>query len=117
MRNAPPDLADRDCVPCRGGTAPLGGERLEALIAQLPAWSVVGGHHLQRRYALPDFAAALGLANRIGAIAEEQNHHPDLYVAWGVLEVKIWTHAIDGLTESDFVLAAKCERAAGAQSE
>jgi len=104
-------LAERECVPCRGGVPPLKGEPLAALLAQLDGWSVAGEHHLEKTYKLKNFAAALELANRIGQIAEQQNHHPDLFLAWGKLGVKIWTHKIDGLTESDFVFAAKCDRA------
>jgi 4a-hydroxytetrahydrobiopterin dehydratase len=104
-------LADRSCVPCRGGVPPLGATEIEPLLAELDGWTVSDGHHLERVYRLPDFAAALALVNRIGAIAEEQNHHPDLDLAWGRVGVKIWTHKIDGLTESDFVFAAKCDRA------
>jgi 4a-hydroxytetrahydrobiopterin dehydratase len=103
-------LADRQCVPCRGGTPPLGRAEIEPLLAELDGWAVVDGHHLERTYRLRNFAAALDLVNRIGAVAEEQNHHPDLYLAWGRVGVKIWTHKIDGLTESDFVFAAKCDR-------
>ena len=106
------DLADRNCIPCRGGTAPLTAAQIAPLLAQLPGWSAANGHHLCRRFTLADFAGALELANRIGAIAEQQNHHPDLHLAWGMLEVTIWTHTIDGLTESDFVFAAKCDHVA-----
>ncbi len=104
-------LAERTCVPCRGGVPPLTPEQIRPLLAQLEGWRVVDNHHLEKRYALNDFAQALELVNRIGAVAEEQGHHPDLYLAWGRVEVKIWTHKIDGLTESDFILAAKCDRA------
>ncbi len=105
------ELAERVCVPCRGGVPPLPPEQVEALVAQVPGWKVVRNHHLEKQYQLKDFAAGLALVNHIGAIAEQQGHHPDLLLAWGRVEVKIWTHKIDGLTESDFVLAAKCDRA------
>jgi 4a-hydroxytetrahydrobiopterin dehydratase len=104
-------LADRDCVPCKGGTPPLTPEQCKPLLAEVPQWQVVDGHHLQRTYRLADFAQALALVNRIGDIAEKQFHHPDIELAWGKVGVKIWTHKIDGLTESDFVFAAKCDRA------
>jgi 4a-hydroxytetrahydrobiopterin dehydratase len=104
-------LAERDCVPCRGGVPPLSAEQTAPLLAQLEGWSVIGSHHLEKTYKLKNFAEALELTNRVGAIAEQQNHHPDLYLAWGKLRVQIWTHKIDGLTESDFVFAAKCDRA------
>jgi len=108
-----PGLADRACVPCRGGVPPLTAEQIAPLLAQLEGWQVVDRHHLEKRYRLKNFAQALELVNRIGAIAEEQNHHPDIFLAWGRVAVKIWTHKIDGLTESDFIFAAKCDRAAG----
>lgn len=111
-----PRLADRSCVPCKGGTVPLGDAEIQPLLRQLDGWSVVDGHHLEREFRLPDFLTALALVNRIGAVAEEQNHHPDLFLAWGRVGVKIWTHTIDGLTESDFVFAAKCDVAAGASA-
>jgi len=104
-------LADRACVPCRGGVPPLGRAAIEPLLAQLDGWTVVADHHLEKTYRVKNFARALALVNRIGAIAEEQNHHPDMSLAWGRVGVTIWTHKIDGLTESDFVFAAKCDRA------
>jgi 4a-hydroxytetrahydrobiopterin dehydratase len=106
------DLADRTCVPCRGGVPPLAAEQIRRLRPQIPAWEVVREHHLRREFRTRDFASALDLANRIGAVAEEQGHHPDLHVAWGRVAVEIWTHKIDGLTESDFILAAKIDRLA-----
>ena len=108
------NLADRACVPCRGGVPPLTAAEIAPLLAQVAGWAAVDGHHLLRRYKVKDFAAALALVNRIGAVAEEQRHHPDLAFGWGWVELKVWTHKIDGLTESDFVLAAKCDREAGA---
>jgi 4a-hydroxytetrahydrobiopterin dehydratase len=111
------DLADGRCVPCRGDTPPLRGAALEALLARLGnGWRVEDGHHLEKQYRFRDFAGALAFANGIGALADEQSHHPDLLVAWGRLGVKIWTHVIDGLTESDFVLAAKIDRLFGTPS-
>jgi len=104
-------LADRSCVPCRGGIPPLTAEESAPLLAQIDAWSAVENHHLEKTFRLKNFTRALELVNRIGAIAEEQNHHPDLFLAWGRVGVKIWTHKIDGLTESDFIFAAKCDQA------
>src|SRR5262245_11142136 len=104
-------LADRQCVPCKGGVPPLDATATAPLLAQLDGWEVIGQRHLSKRYTLKNFVQALDLVNRIGAIAEEQNHHPDLYLAWGKVGVEIWTHKINGLTESDFVFAAKCDRA------
>ncbi len=106
------DLAAKNCVPCRGGVPPLKGEEMRRLLEQLGNdWTVVDDHHLEKNYKFKDFAEALGFTNRIGAIAEEQGHHPDIYLAWGKVGVTIWTHKITGLTESDFVFAAKCDEA------
>jgi len=103
-------LAARHCVPCRGGAPPLKGVELSALAAQLPDWTVVEGHHITKTYKFPDFRAALEFVNRVGAVAESEGHHPDLMLAWGRVEVKTYTHKINGLTESDFILAAKIDQ-------
>jgi 4a-hydroxytetrahydrobiopterin dehydratase len=101
------DLASKTCVPCRGGTPPLKGEELDDLRRQVPEWEVVEEHHLRRRFRFKNFREALGFVNRVGELAEEQGHHPDVSFGWGYAEVTIFTHKIDGLTESDFILAAK----------
>ncbi len=104
-------LADRACVPCQGGTPPLTAPQAAALLVHLDnAWEVVNNHHLRCRYVFANFRGALTFTNAIGEMAEVQNHHPDLLLAWGRVDVTIWTHKIDGLTESDFVFAAKCDR-------
>jgi 4a-hydroxytetrahydrobiopterin dehydratase len=103
-------LADKECIPCKGGVAALKGAELMALQSEVPGWEVVNEHHLQRLYKFPDFKKALEFVNRAGAIAEEQGHHPDLLLKWGKVEVTVFTHKIDGLTESDFILAAKIDR-------
>ena len=109
-------LADQHCIPCRGGVPPLLAERAAALLEQLESgWTLNERGHLLRHYEFRDFAGALQFANSIGAIAEQQGHHPDLLVAWGRCGVEIWTHKIDGLTESDFFLAAKVDRAYAAR--
>ncbi len=102
-------LAEKSCVPCRDGTAPLDGFAVRGLLQQIQGWEAVNNHHLTKTYSFPDFKAALGFVNRIGAMAEEQGHHPDVYLAWGKARVDIWTHKINGLTESDFIFAAKCD--------
>ena len=104
------DLSQRKCIPCRGGVPPLKGRALTDLGAELGhEWRVVDEHHLEKHFKFKDFAGALAFANRAGAVAERENHHPDLLVRWGEVVVTVWTHKIDGLTESDFVLAAKIE--------
>jgi 4a-hydroxytetrahydrobiopterin dehydratase len=101
------DLASKTCVPCRGGTPPLEGEELDDLRRQIPGWEVVEEHHLRRRFRFKNFREALNFVNRVGELAEEQGHHPDVGFGWGYAEVTVYTHKIDGLTESDFILAAK----------
>ena len=104
-------LANEKCVPCRGGVPALKGNELRELEAQLATgWRVVDEHHLERDLKFPDFVTALAYVNRVGAIAEEEGHHPDLSLTWGKVGIRIYTHKIDGLTRSDFVLAAKIDR-------
>jgi 4a-hydroxytetrahydrobiopterin dehydratase len=107
------DLAAKECVPCKGGVAPLHGAALLVLQHQLGpdgnGWTIEREHHLEKEFRFPDFVTALAYVNRVGALAEAQNHHPDIALAWGRVRVTIWTHKIDGLTESDFVFAAKCD--------
>jgi|ERR1700722_9327625 len=108
-------LADRNCVPCRGGVPSLKGKALAEIHQQLTdstQWKIVNEHHIVRAFKFPDFKSALAFVNRIGELAEQQGHHPDLLLAWGKVEATIWTHAVDGLTESDFILAAKIDQIA-----
>jgi 4a-hydroxytetrahydrobiopterin dehydratase len=106
-------LADRNCVPCRGGVPALKGSSLVEIYNQLPEradWEVVEEHHLLRIFKFPDFKSALAFVDRVGTLAEEQGHHPDILLGWGKVEITLWTHAVNGLTESDFILAAKIDR-------
>jgi 4a-hydroxytetrahydrobiopterin dehydratase len=104
------DLAGKKCVPCRAGTPALHGPELERLAAQLPDWQVVQEHHLEKSFRFPDFVSALAFVNRVGAVAEEEGHHPDLMLSWGRVQMTTYTHSIKGLSESDFILAAKADR-------
>ena len=104
------ELASKTCEPCRGGVPPLKGEPLAALATQVNGWKVVEEHHIVKRYQFPNFITALQFVDRVGALAEEQGHHPDIFLTWGNVEVTIWTHAVKGLTESDFILAAKIDQ-------
>lgn len=105
------NLAEKHCVPCRGGVPPLKGADVEKLQSELASgWQVVNEHHLAKSYTFPDFRSALDLVNRVGAVAEAEGHHPDLYLGWGKVEIQIFTHKINGLSESDFILAAKIDR-------
>lgn len=103
------DLAGKSCAPCRGDTPPLGGERLNELSAQVPQWEVVDGHHLRREFSFRDFREALAFVNRVGELAEEQGHHPDVTFGWGYADIRAFTHVIDGLSENDFILAARID--------
>jgi 4a-hydroxytetrahydrobiopterin dehydratase len=107
-----PSLANRTCVPCRGGVPPLKGKDLSdfhRMLVNPTQWSVIDQHHIVRNFKFPDFRSALALVNKISALAEEQGHHPDILLGWGKVEITLWTHAVDGLTESDFILAAKID--------
>lgn len=103
------ELASKTCIPCKGGTPPLKGADLEELRRQLPEWEVVEDHHLKKVFRFKNFREALNFVNQVGELAEEQGHHPDMSFGWGYAEITVWTHKIDGLTESDFVFAAKVD--------
>lgn len=103
------ELANRSCKPCAKGTPPLKGEALQALLRQLDGWQAVEEHHLRKEFTFPDFVTALGFVNRVAEVAEREQHHPDLLLTWGKVRVEIWTHSVGGLSESDFILAAKID--------
>ena len=105
------ELAAKECIPCKGGVPPLKGDTLKQFQQKLGSgWRLVNEHHLEKEFTFKNFRDALAFTNRVGDLAEGQQHHPDIYLAWGKVKITIWTHKIDGLTESDFVLAAKIER-------
>ena len=105
------ELAQENCIPCRGGVPPLKGEELNALQAKLGnGWQIINEHHLEKEYIFSDFRQALDFTVKVGEVAENQGHHPDIYLSWGKVKLTIWTHKIDGLTESDFILAAKADQ-------
>ena len=105
------ELAAKECVPCKGGVPPLKGAALQNLLAAVNNdWRVVDEHHLEKEYKFKDFREALDFTNRVGEMAELQGHHPDIYLAWGRVKITVWTHKIDGLTESDFIFAARTDR-------
>lgn len=104
-------LINKPCVPCQGGVPPLTADEILPLMKQLDdGWTVVEDHHLEKTFTFPDFKNALDFVNRVGELAESEGHHPDIQLGWGRAVLKIWTHKIDGLTESDFILAAKTDR-------
>lgn len=107
-------LSKKKCTPCKGGVPPLAGEKLHALHADLGAdWLLMKEHHLEKEYKFKGYAPAVAFTNAVAALAEKEDHHPDLLLTWGKVTVTIWTHKIDGLTESDFYFAAKVEEAFG----
>ena len=104
-------LAEKQCIPCQGGVPPLKGKDIASLVGELGGgWQVVGERKLEKEYRFKNFREALDFTNKVGELAEAQGHHPDIYLGWGRVKLTIWTHKIDGLTESDFVLAAKADR-------
>src|SRR2546421_8235018 len=104
-------LAEKECVPCKGGMPPLKGKELTELAKELSdGWTVVREHHLEKEFKFKDFREALDFTNQVGELAEAQGHHPDIYLSWGKVQLTIWTHKVNGLTESDFILAAKADR-------
>ena len=105
-------LAEHKCIPCRGGVPPLAKDRAQVLLRELDdGWRLNADDHLERAYAFENFAQAMAFANKVAEVAEDEGHHPDLHIAWGMCKLEIWTHKISGLTESDFYLAAKADRA------
>ncbi len=106
-------LAEKKCVPCKGGVPPMKGRELTQILQQVPEWKAVDEHHITRMFTFPDFKQALAFVNRVGEIAEDQGHHPDIYLTWGKVDLTLWTHKIDGLTESDFIMAARIDRVLG----
>lgn len=108
------DLASRKCVPCKKGTPALAEAAAKTLLAQLPAgWKIAEGKRIEKEFKFPDFKSALAFTNEVGKIAEKEAHHPDVHLAWGKVKLVIWTHSVDGLSENDFVLAAKVEEGDG----
>ena len=105
------DLAKKTCIPCKGGVPPLKGAKLDDLLEKLKNdWKIIKEHHLEKEYSFKNFKEALNFTIKVGELAENQGHHPDIFLAWGKVKLTIWTHKIDGLTESDFIFAAKADR-------
>jgi len=105
------DLAQKECIHCAGGGPPLKEQALTGLLERLGnGWQVVDDHHLEKEYRFKDFRSALAFTNRVGDLAEAQGHHPDIHLSWGRVRLVVWTHKINGLTESDFIFAAKADR-------
>ena len=105
------DLAKKTCIPCKGGVPPLKGAKLDDLLEKLKNdWKIIKEHHLEKEYSFKNFKEALSFTIKVGELAENQGHHPDIFLAWGKVKLTIWTHKIDGLTESDFIFAAKADK-------
>ena len=105
-----PTLTERSCIPCRKDTPPLSAAEKQSFHAELKGWEIIDDHHLEREFTFRDFATALAWVNRVGDLAEAEGHHPDIYLTWGRVRIIIWSHAINNLTLSDFVLAAKIDQ-------
>jgi 4a-hydroxytetrahydrobiopterin dehydratase len=105
----PSELAKKQCQACEGGTPPIKGDELKFMLSQLGGnWKILNDR-LEKQFKFPDFRSALKFVNQVGEIAEQQNHHPDIYFTWGQARIQIWTHSAKGLTENDFILAAKID--------
>ena len=105
------DLAKKNCIPCKGGVPPLKGTQLDDLLDKLKNdWKIINEHHLEKEYSFENFKEALDFTVKVGELAEKQGHHPDIFLAWGKVKLTIWTHKIDGVTESDFIFAAKADK-------
>ena len=105
------DLAKKTCIPCKGGVPPMKGAKLNDLLEKLKNdWKIIKEHHLEKEYSFKNFKEALNFTIKVGELAENQGHHPDIFLAWGKVKLTIWTHKIDGLTESDFIFAAKADK-------
>lgn len=104
------NLTKKTCTPCQGGVPPLKGDSIKPFFNQLAkGWNIVNEHHLEKEFTFPDFKQALAFTNKVGELAELEGHHPDILLSYGKVRIQLWTHKIDGLTESDFILAAKCD--------
>jgi 4a-hydroxytetrahydrobiopterin dehydratase len=104
------DLLEKKCIPCEGGTLPLTQSDITELLSQVSGWVVsLDLNKLSKEYTFENFATAMAFANQIAQIAEEEGHHPDLLVSWGKVGVSLSTHSISGLSENDFILAAKID--------
>ncbi len=105
-------LAEKKCAACEGDAPKIARDQANQMLKELNGWRIIDGGKLAKSFSFSNFAGAMDLANRIAGLAEQEGHHPDLLVRWGELQVTIWTHAVGGLTENDFILAAKIDRLA-----
>src|SRR3990167_2374943 len=101
-------LTEKKCVPCESGMLPLEDSKASKLLKQIPAWTLKG-NHLYKKFKFKNFAEAINFVNSIAEVAEKEGHHPDFCVHYNKVEVELWTHAIKGLSENDFIIAAKID--------
>ncbi len=105
-----PTLEKGKCVPCQAGGEPLDRQAIDKLLGRLTqGWKVIDQRYLEKEYKFKNFRLALDFVNKVGELAESEGHHPDIYLAWGMVKVKLWTHKINGLHKNDFILAAKID--------
>jgi|SRR3989338_9177838 len=108
------ELTQKKCIPCRGGIPPLKGKELQTIYKKLgDGWKIISEHHIEKEFPFKNFREALDFTIKVGELAETEGHHPDIYLAWGKVKLILWTHKIDGLSESDFILAAKADALLG----
>jgi 4a-hydroxytetrahydrobiopterin dehydratase len=104
------NLSANQCTPYTGGVPPLRGDALEMVRCQLGKdWQAVNEHHLEKEFTFDDFAQALEFTNKVGQLAEQQKHHPDIKLSYGKVLIRLWTRAVNGMTDNDFILAAKID--------
>lgn len=108
------ELAEKTCVSCRGGMPPLAEDEAKGYLAKTPGWTLIGGAaRIERKFGFKDFASAMEFARKVGLLAEQEGHHPDISFGWGYCAVSFHTHKIHGLHENDFIMAAKVNALAG----
>ncbi|OGY99319.1 MAG: hypothetical protein A2945_05130 [Candidatus Liptonbacteria bacterium RIFCSPLOWO2_01_FULL_52_25] len=103
------DLTQKHCVPCEGGTPPLSAKEVEKYHTSVPDWKVLDSRKITKEFKFKDFKGAMVFVNKIAEIAEAEGHHPDLIISYNRVRIELWTHAVAGLSENDFILAAKID--------
>lgn len=103
------NLVQKKCFPCEGGIKPLKGKALQPYLKEVSGWNIIENHHLEKEFKFKDFKTALAFVNKVGNIAEREGHHPDINLSWGKVKITLWTHAINGLSENDFIMAKKID--------
>ncbi len=105
------DLTKQKCVPCEGGVEPMKREEFQQYLGQISDWEVIEDKKLAKKFKFKDFKEALAFVNKVGALAEEENHHPNIFIyGWNKVKITLTTHAIGGLSLNDFILASKIDK-------